>query len=314
MPALFISYARQDAPRVEPFAQQLTEQGIQVWRDQTSLYAGQQWPKAIGEAIAAHDGVVLIWSNYAAQSHFVECEWNMALALRKTIIPVLFDATPLPAALRALNAIAGSDIEAACGQIFQALQQPAPETDPADRTTVLERLGTIVPSSPAQVAQELKRIVNHQGWQVQGNVYQAAGDIHIRVDPSLRPAEKKPLEKWSVRAGLVVAVLTSVALLLDIPKKFVETFESGVESREVVQPLEGVIWGEGREFLAGVEVILPEFNKRVVTDHNGRFAFEVTAPKQRSVNLVAKKGGYVTFDADPTLGNTSLHFTLRKKP
>lgn len=68
--------------------------------------------------------VVLIWSNNAAQSHFVECEWNIALALRKTIISVLLDATPLPAALRALHAIAGSDIEAACGQFFRPCTSP----------------------------------------------------------------------------------------------------------------------------------------------------------------------------------------------
>ena len=101
--------------------------------------------------------------------------------------------------------------------------------------------------------------------------------------------------------------------MFDIPKKFIHTFGSEVESRAVEQPLAGVVWGEGRALLSGVEVILPEFNKRVVTDHNGRFAFEVTAPKQQSVNIVAKKDGYDTFDADPTLGNTSLHFTLREK-
>jgi hypothetical protein len=39
MLALFVSYARQDAQIVEQFAQQLTEQGTQVWRDQTILYA-----------------------------------------------------------------------------------------------------------------------------------------------------------------------------------------------------------------------------------------------------------------------------------
>ncbi len=149
----------------------------------------------------------------------------MALALRKTIIPVLLDETPLPAALRGVHAIAGSEIEAAGGQILEALQQHAPEADQAYRTTVLERLGTIVPSSPAQVVQELKRIVNQHGWQVQGNVYQAARDIHITVDPVLRQAEKKPLEKWSVRVGLVAALLTSVALMFDIPKKFIETLQ-----------------------------------------------------------------------------------------
>jgi hypothetical protein len=76
-----------------------------VWRDQESIYGGQQWPKAIGEAIAANDYVVLVWSKSAAQSHFVEFERNSAIALRKNILPCLLDDTPLPPSRSAINAI-----------------------------------------------------------------------------------------------------------------------------------------------------------------------------------------------------------------
>jgi hypothetical protein len=105
MPRVFISYARHDRSAIQKLGRILQAHDLIVWRDQESIYGGQQWPKAIEEAIAAHDYVLLVRSKSAAQSHFVEFEWNSAIALRKTIIPCFLDDTPLPPSLRAINAI-----------------------------------------------------------------------------------------------------------------------------------------------------------------------------------------------------------------
>ena len=67
MPRVFISYSRHDLSAAQQFEHALQAQGIATWRDQESIYGGQQWPKAIGEAIAAHDYVLLVWSKSAAQ-------------------------------------------------------------------------------------------------------------------------------------------------------------------------------------------------------------------------------------------------------
>ncbi|MGH8488760.1 MAG: toll/interleukin-1 receptor domain-containing protein [Gammaproteobacteria bacterium] len=69
---------------------------VSVWRDQDKLYGGQRWPKALSEAIAAQDYLLLCWSKSAAASTNVELEWCAALALKKTIIPCLLDDAPLP--------------------------------------------------------------------------------------------------------------------------------------------------------------------------------------------------------------------------
>ena len=53
MPKIFISYARADGPVVQRLTQALVADGVTVWRDLDSLRGGQQWPKVIGEAIAA---------------------------------------------------------------------------------------------------------------------------------------------------------------------------------------------------------------------------------------------------------------------
>ena len=96
MAQVFLSYARSDLPTLQPLLQALGAHGITVWRDQDNLYGGQHWPKAIGEAIAAHEVLMLVWSQEAAASHFVELEWNTALALQKSILPCCLDSTPLP--------------------------------------------------------------------------------------------------------------------------------------------------------------------------------------------------------------------------
>jgi hypothetical protein len=121
MPRVLISYARHDLSAVQQLERTLQAHDLIVWRDQESIYGGQQWPKAIGEAIAAHDYVLLVWSKSAAQSHFVEFEWNSAIALRKIILPCLLDDTPLPPALRAINAIDVRQLDDALPRILHAL-------------------------------------------------------------------------------------------------------------------------------------------------------------------------------------------------
>ena len=99
MPSVFLSYARDDREVVQQLAQGLMERGVSVWRDQEKLYAGQKWPKALGEAIASHDAFLLVWSKHSAASEYVELEWCTAVALKKTILPWLLDDTPLPSSI-----------------------------------------------------------------------------------------------------------------------------------------------------------------------------------------------------------------------
>jgi hypothetical protein len=44
MRQVFISYARADLSPVQQLEGALQAQGIAVWRDQESIYGGQQWP------------------------------------------------------------------------------------------------------------------------------------------------------------------------------------------------------------------------------------------------------------------------------
>ena len=101
--SVFISYNRDDLSLIKPLEQALKAKGLTVWRDQERVYGGDNWPKGIGEAIRDTDAVVLCWSNNARQSHFVEMEWSIALALKKVVIPFQMDNTGLHPSLSILS-------------------------------------------------------------------------------------------------------------------------------------------------------------------------------------------------------------------
>ena len=315
MPRVFISYARHDLSPVLQLERALQAHGIIVWRDQESIYGGQQWPKAIGEAIAANDCFLLVWSKSATQSHFVEFEWNSAIALRKTILPCLLDDTPLPPTLSAINAIDVKQLDDALPRLLQALQRPVPSPDPTRSADVIAQLRALPPTQPEEVVQAAKAAFAQQGWSVQGNVYQAAGDFHLTIaQPETKPA-KTMVERWQTWVALFVGLLTITSLAIDLPGKIQKLLGPGDTGVQVVQQaLAGVIWDEGQEPLPGVEVVLPELNLTTMTDRNGAFAFQVKDQKQRTVDFIARKDGYKTHNADATLGNTSMNFVMRRKP
>lgn len=100
MPTIFLSYSRQDAAFVAELEKRLCAGGWSVWRDVHSLRAGDRWPRKLGEAIAGCEALLLIWSNTAAHSDFVELEWTIAVAMKRQIGILVLDREPLPATLR----------------------------------------------------------------------------------------------------------------------------------------------------------------------------------------------------------------------
>jgi hypothetical protein len=116
-----------------------------------------------------------------------------------------------------------------------------------------------------------------------------------------------------LRAGGALAVF--VLVYLQNPAQLVVPETPASPKPEITQqPLAGAIWNEANEPLPGVRVTLSEFNLSTTTNALGRFRFRVTAPTEKTVELIARKAGYHTYDQYATLGNTQLSFTLRKMP
>lgn len=212
MSGVFISYSRKDGRIATSVEQGLKELGIQVWRDQEAIYAGEKWPKAIGEAIAGNEILLLLWSDQSKDSHFVEFEWNTALALKKSIIPVFIQDIPLPAALSALNGFAVKDFENKKKTLPGLLGKPE-KTDEKHTKSVLDTLSSIEHRDPAKVIEQFKATFKQKQWKVEGNVYQVSGgDIHIRNESENRTPPWMPLL-------LLAAILTILFFAFRTPIK-----------------------------------------------------------------------------------------------
>lgn len=97
---LFISHNSNDKPiaRRLGVALQLV---ADVWFDEWEIRAGDSIPGRINAALTDFDTLLLVWSEHAASSRWVESELNSAISAsnsdrRSRIIPVTLDETPLP--------------------------------------------------------------------------------------------------------------------------------------------------------------------------------------------------------------------------
>lgn len=323
MPNLFLSYSRKDLPVVQQLEQALQANGHTVWRDLESIRGGEHWPKAIGKGIAANDFFVLAWSLHSAQSHFVEFEWNTALALKKIIIPCLLDDTALPPSLRAINGIHFQDFANGVSALLKSLQQSLPDVAPAQQAKVLAKLQTLKTEAPEKVVTEAKAIFAQHGWNVQGNVYQAAGDIHVTLPPPAEAPKKKLLEKWQTWVGLIGGILAILAALTELPEKVVkmtEIFwskpEDSIENAATatMQVLAGQIQDENGRPLPGVIVTLPDHEKTDTTNTYGRYRFEILALPFEPVKLQAFKpdSDYEPINRDVAVSGKPDTFQMQK--
>jgi len=137
----------------------------------------------MGAASAAHDVLLLAWSQEAAASHGVACEWTTALALQKSVLPCWLDQTLLPSALSTLNGMDARLPHETLPKVLQTLQQPVTPSKAEQNSRIITTLAGITATDPAAVVQTAKALFTQQGGHVQGNVYQAGGGIHVTLAP-----------------------------------------------------------------------------------------------------------------------------------
>ena len=94
MSEVFISYARTDALQAQRIAEALRTAGFKVWRDD-ELPAHRGYAEVIEERLDGAKAVVVIWSQHAARSEWVQSEADRARNARK-LVQLSIDATTLP--------------------------------------------------------------------------------------------------------------------------------------------------------------------------------------------------------------------------
>ncbi|MCH8874697.1 TIR domain-containing protein [candidate division KSB1 bacterium] len=96
---IFISHAWEDKPLVRRLEKELQAAGVETWVDDSRTRGGDNLPKRISDALEWCNTLLLIWSDAATKSPWVELEWTNAISLRKNIIPCKKDETQLPGIL-----------------------------------------------------------------------------------------------------------------------------------------------------------------------------------------------------------------------
>jgi hypothetical protein len=102
MAEIFISYAREDEARIQPFVRALENEGWSVFWDRR-IPAGQTWRSYIGKALSNASCVIVAWSLHSIGSSWVSDEADEGKQ-RGILIPVLLDSVELPMGFRSIQA------------------------------------------------------------------------------------------------------------------------------------------------------------------------------------------------------------------
>jgi hypothetical protein len=118
---IFISHAWEDKSLARHLEDKLRATGAEVWIDHVGIRGGDNLPEQISEALEWCNTLLLLWSNAACQSRWVNLEWTNGIALEKRIIPCSVDGTKLPAILANKAYIDFGDLNEGVGKLLHAL-------------------------------------------------------------------------------------------------------------------------------------------------------------------------------------------------
>lgn len=103
MASVFLSYDREDVARARPIASALEKAGHSVWWD-SHIKGGAEFGKAIEQALAEAEAVVVLWSRQSVDSPWVRDE-AAAGRDRGRLVPVRLDSTEPPLGFRQYQSI-----------------------------------------------------------------------------------------------------------------------------------------------------------------------------------------------------------------
>jgi formylglycine-generating enzyme required for sulfatase activity len=130
MPAtrLFVSHSSQDNDWCRPFVAALTsaDPSLDVWYDEHGLSGGSAWVQTLQQELQSRDVIVLVLTPDALASQWVQEEMQLALATRRTILPVMHKPSNLSGFLLTRQWVDVVDLspEDAARKVLTALNSP----------------------------------------------------------------------------------------------------------------------------------------------------------------------------------------------
>ncbi|HEX5098957.1 MAG TPA: toll/interleukin-1 receptor domain-containing protein [Polyangiaceae bacterium] len=192
---IFISYAREDAARIEPLALCLERRGWSVFWDR-KIQAGQQWHDLISSALDGAQRVIVAWSEHSLRSDFVRDEAASAQE-RKVLVPILLDKVTPPLGFRQIQTADfsewnGEEDAPLLQQLLADLGSPSAKAEVTVPTTTVSTAPAFTRSRPAEAPRKFPVVPAAVGA---GVVALAAvlliltrGESPARRPPAPRPA------------------------------------------------------------------------------------------------------------------------------
>jgi hypothetical protein len=119
-PVVFISHSHSDRDKAFCPHLLLKANGATTFLDQDEISGGDTLPQAIKNGVARCDKFLLIWSQAAAESEWVEKEWEAAFEL-KADYSIYLDSYILPDALQNFVYVSRDDEEHGHAELFRAV-------------------------------------------------------------------------------------------------------------------------------------------------------------------------------------------------
>ncbi len=333
-----MSYASQQSSFAQQLEAELKTKGIRVWRDKTNLHAGERWPKALGDAIAASDAMVLLWSSEASQSDFVELEWNIAVAMQKAVMPCLLDYTDIPPTLTPSHRISGNNTQQVAEEISGAMKGLPPSTPIEQHDKLREILDVAPEADPQQVLKHFHATINLQNVKVEGNITNAGRDVIYNIYSSEEKAKAerenssaasssrwKPIHTWVATGAALVSIMVGgfqiQEMLRGKPTPAVAVAPNSTEGKESIhlQSVAGTITDPQDYPLARVKVLLTSIEdstleEEYLTSENGRFQFQIKGWENQDIRISTIKDCFEPMTKSGYLGHTTMDFSLVPDP
>lgn len=118
---VFISYSHFDENIALAIEDILRKVNLDVFLAKTNIQDGHRWPKEIEKNLVDCNAMVLLWSQHAADSEWVESERTYVKQQKKKIFIVQLDSTPIPPLLANIQTTKHSDMVTTTTGILRGL-------------------------------------------------------------------------------------------------------------------------------------------------------------------------------------------------
>jgi hypothetical protein len=155
---VFISYASEDSEFVRSIRTRLANRNLTCWFDQEQLKPGQDWSKALKDAISDSRLCLIVIGRHVQDKPWLSKEWALILASTwdqsdLAVLPVLVDNADLPTFLRKWQYFrcerTSVDVDDVCNRVEQTFERKASQktylaAGEPEKTKAIERFEDIL--------------------------------------------------------------------------------------------------------------------------------------------------------------------------